>query len=686
VTGAGIQGPAGPSGNTGATGPSGPSGATGAAGTASATGATGPTGPSGNTGVTGAGIQGAAGPIGNTGATGPSGPSGATGAAGTASATGATGATGPSGTNGTNGNTGATGPSGVNGSSITGSTGPSGNTGPTGPSGATGEQGQSSGQILYFNNNASADIAGYEVLGRSTIGTQVDEVITVGANSNAEVIVDSYATVLGFPDTVLIPAGRWRFNMHHYVDNATNITKAMYRVYKRASDTTETLLFFAESAEINATTQTLYVTEYSQAADITLLTTDRIVIKVFGKSDRTPGSIQFHFVYAGTANASNIETPLFIKGIVGNTGATGPTGPSGNTGPSGSNGSSVTGNTGPTGPSGNAGPTGPSGNTGITGAIGESLGKRLYLNNTSSDISGYKVLGYYPDSSAQATLVTAIGNNGYSNVLIASFATPVGYPNEYALPDGYWDFNIKCSLSNGSYYNVLVFYVYKRSSAGVESELFYLETGLISNTTLQNVNFRYQISSGYSLDPTDRIVVKVYAKSDVSGSTINISTVIGGYQNLSYVQTTLNVIGSNGVTGPSGPTGPSGSNGSTGATGPSGPSGNTGVTGPTGTETYLNTTTPGSTETINFDNGSIQRLVLDADTAITLSTSATAASYLLIVVQPASGVARVPTWVSTIEWAGGTAPTFSTANNSIDIVTLCRANSTWFGMFNLDFK
>jgi hypothetical protein len=47
---------------------------------------------------------------------------------------------------------------------------------------------------------------------------------------------------------------------------------------------------------------------------------------------------------------------------------------------------------------------------------------------------------------------------------------------------------------------------------------------------------------------------------------------------------------------------------------------------------------------------------------------------------------RVPTWSTTVKWAGGIAPTFSPAANAVDIVTLAKINSAWWGMVNVDFK
>jgi hypothetical protein len=130
----GAPGPAGPKGDTGASGPAGLKGDTGA---------TGPVGPKGETGA--AGIQGNVGPIGakgDTGATGSIGPKGDVGPTGLKGDTGLTGPKGDTGTTGLTGpkgDTGDIGPTGLKGD--TGLTGPKGDTGDVGPTGLKGDTG-----------------------------------------------------------------------------------------------------------------------------------------------------------------------------------------------------------------------------------------------------------------------------------------------------------------------------------------------------------------------------------------------------------------------------------------------------------------------------------------------------------------------------------------------------------------
>jgi hypothetical protein len=103
-------------------------------------------------------------------------------------------------------------------------------------------------------------------------------------------------------------------------------------------------------------------------------------------------------------------------------------------------------------------------------------------------------------------------------------------------------------------------------------------------------------------------------------------------------------------------------------------------------ETYTNTAASGAgAVTIDFSTSVLQRLVLTGNCALTLTAAALPETCILMLVQDGTGT-RIPTWTTTVKWAGGTAPTLSTAINSVDIITFARINSVWYGMFNLDFK
>jgi hypothetical protein len=168
----------------------------------------------------------------------------------------------------------------------------------------------SGGKVLYFHHLASEDIPGYEGLYPIPAGeTEQNEAITVLA-SLGEVLVDPYITASGYPGVTTIPAGLWRFRTFHYVSLAAGDTNAVFKVYNRTAGGAETLLFTVTSEDINSLTTKEYLTSYVQTADYTIDPTDRIVIKVYGKSSHSSNVI-FHFVYEGTTHTSHVLSTLF---------------------------------------------------------------------------------------------------------------------------------------------------------------------------------------------------------------------------------------------------------------------------------------------------------------------------------------------------------------------------------------
>lgn len=78
----------------------------------------------------------------------------------------------------------------------------------------------------------------------------------------------------------------------------------------------------------------------------------------------------------------------------------------------------------------------------------------------------------------------------------------------------------------------------------------------------------------------------------------------------------------------------------------------------------------------------VMDITLTANTTLTLSGAVTGQSWgvTLILRQDATG-SRTVSWPSGTKWAGGAAPTLSTAANSVDIVSLFSVDggTTWFG-------
>ena len=99
------------------------------------------------------------------------------------------------------------------------------------------------------------------------------------------------------------------------------------------------------------------------------------------------------------------------------------------------------------------------------------------------------------------------------------------------------------------------------------------------------------------------------------------------------------------------------------------------------------TLTPaGTTETVNWDNGNVQKLDLGSasgNVTLTFSNPATGAWYQLTVQQAAT--ARTITWPGTVLWANGQAPILSTADDSIDMVWFYWDGTNYFGTWENAF-
>lgn len=60
-------------------------------------------------------------------------------------------------------------------------------------------------------------------------------------------------------------------------------------------------------------------------------------------------------------------------------------------------------------------------------------------------------------------------------------------------------------------------------------------------------------------------------------------------------------------------------------------------------------------------------------------------NFMLVVKQDATG-SRTATWPASVKWSGGTAPTLSTAANSIDIIALYYDGTSYYGISSLNFS
>lgn len=101
-----------------------------------------------------------------------------------------------------------------------------------------------------------------------------------------------------------------------------------------------------------------------------------------------------------------------------------------------------------------------------------------------------------------------------------------------------------------------------------------------------------------------------------------------------------------------------------------------------GGETYFNVGNSGTAITLNLANGNVQRLTLNNNCTISLTSPASGAyrSLLLFVFQDGTG-SRMITWPASVKWGSAGAPVLSTAATKMDKILLDTVDggTTWYG-------
>lgn len=105
----------------------------------------------------------------------------------------------------------------------------------------------------------------------------------------------------------------------------------------------------------------------------------------------------------------------------------------------------------------------------------------------------------------------------------------------------------------------------------------------------------------------------------------------------------------------------------------------------------LTSNNSGTSFTLDLTVGNVFKITLTGNCTFTFSNppaSGTAGSFTLILFQDATG-SRLATWPASVDWAGGTAPTLTTAANAVDVLTFVTTDggTRWYGFSaGLDMK
>jgi hypothetical protein len=116
----------------------------------------------------------------------------------------------------------------------------------------------------------------------SSVGTTaVEQVVPATVAGGATTTIASFLTPSGVPNTTVIPQGLWQLFLHFNAGSAGQNWIIRPRVYKRDLGGTETLIFTPDPEIVTnmSTTTTMYTCD-GVFPTTTLLTTDRIVVKI----------------------------------------------------------------------------------------------------------------------------------------------------------------------------------------------------------------------------------------------------------------------------------------------------------------------------------------------------------------------------------------------------------------------
>lgn len=91
----------------------------------------------------------------------------------------------------------------------------------------------------------------------------------------------------------------------------------------------------------------------------------------------------------------------------------------------------------------------------------------------------------------------------------------------------------------------------------------------------------------------------------------------------------------------------------------------------------------GTTKAVNLDNGNLQSITITGAVAITQTTPTHPGKYTLVVTQDGTGHVYS---LSGIKFPGGAAPTYSTAANKIDVISIIYDGTNYYGMGGIAFS
>lgn len=179
------------------------------------------------------------------------------------------------------------------------------------------------GQLTYIFSAINSDISGYESmpsLNSYVMGALTSITTSVGTSPT---LMGSFATNVGFPNVTNIPIGEFLIHYETQKTLPAHTYTTWAEVYKRDSGGTETLI---GTSDITSPTAVQTIVQQTVtaiiASPITLLATDRVVVKVYGTMTGGTGNIDLRYDDNTTARLEMPSAVVDATNFVPYTGAT----------------------------------------------------------------------------------------------------------------------------------------------------------------------------------------------------------------------------------------------------------------------------------------------------------------------------------------------------------------------------
>ena len=204
--------------------------------------------------------------------------------------------------------------------------------------------------------------------------------------------------------------------------------------------------------------------------------------------------------------------------------------------------------------------TGPQGWQGVVGNPGVTGGALFYFHESdASDISGYKKLMTAGPDTGEVTIVKQLTTPG-DEFLLRVFVTEPGVPGVAEMPAGVAQSNVWGKVDDTDGSTFIRGKVYSRDTGGNETLLMTVDSTDVDSTLAMLYPVDVYINQSVPLDPTYRIVIKLYGVT-TSDHVITLTTYYEGSTHTSYVRSTFSVSGTQGPQGNQGPQGVQGPQG-----------------------------------------------------------------------------------------------------------------------------